>query len=381
VNDVGDAEVTLGTVAAADPSIERSQLRVLEPRGRVRSVLAAHPTCAYVLRRFVLYLVTLWAAISATFFFFRLIPGDPIRVFLQNLQQNHLYGQTAGEEVIKQYSSQFGLDGNVFEQYWRFMQRLVLHGDFGPSLLNYPKSAQGVIASSLPWTIGLLVIATALAWILGTVLGALAGWRRDGKVAAAITYVSLSLSHIPYYFVALIMIYLFSYKLGVFPSSYAYGVDVAPGFTFGFARSVIEHGMLPALSIVIVVAAECLLGMRQQMITVLGDDYLMLAQAKGLHPYRILRRYAMPNCYLPQVTRLVISLGVVFGGNVLVEQVFTYPGVGHLLVQASQQLDLNVMMGVTDLGVFTVLTATFVMDLVLPLLDPRIAYSRRSVAG
>jgi peptide/nickel transport system permease protein len=348
---------------------------IVERRG-VRGWLAAHPLAAYVIRRLVLYVVTLWAAITATFFFFRLIPGDPVQAFIQNLKQNHVYNVGAGQAVIDHYQQEFGLNGSLLEQYGRYMYQLVIVHDMGPSLLNYPVPAQVVIGNSLPWTIALLTVATVIAWVLGVALGAIAGWWRDSPLSGAITYVSVAVSHIPYYFVGLVLVFYLAYRAELLPAQYAYDATVAPGITPAFLLSVLQHALLPALSIVIVVALGNILGMRQQMVTVLGEDYLTFAQAKGLRPLHILRRYAMPNCYLPQITGLLISFGAVFGGNVLVEQLFLYPGVGHLFVEASQQLDLNVMMGISDLGIFTVLTAVLIVDLILPLLDPRIKYAR-----
>lgn len=319
---------------------------------------------------------TLWAAITAAFFFFHLIPGDPIGTFLQNLQQNHVYNTQTSQQVVEHYRHVFGLDGNVFEQYGRYLYQLVVAHDLGPSLLNYPTPAQDVIAAALPWTIGLLLIATVVAWVLGTLVGALAGWRRDNALSKAATYGSLALSHIPFYFVGVLLVFVLAFRMGVFPSGYAYDATVHPGLDAGFLVSVLYHGFLPAVSIVVVGAAANFIGMRQQLISVLGEDYLALAEAKGLTPWRVLRRYAMPNCYLPQITGLLISFGFIFNGNVLIENLFNYPGLGYLLVQAIKQMDYNVVLGITDLSIFVVLTAVFLIDLLLPVLDPRIKYSR-----
>jgi peptide/nickel transport system permease protein len=320
--------------------------------------------------------LTLWVAITATFFFFRLIPGDPIGSFIQNLQQNHVYNAQASEQVIEHYRHVFGLDGNIFQQYGRFLYQLIVARDLGPSLLNYPTPAQDVIARALPWTIGLLLLSTIIAWLLGTFLGALAGWRRENPLSKTATYGALAMSHIPFYFVGLLLVFLLAFRTGLFPSGYAYGADLRPGLNAGFLGSVLFHGLLPAVSIVVVGAAGNFIGMRQQLISVLGEDYLVLAEAKGLTPWRVLRRYAMPNCYLPQITGLLISFGFIFNGNVLIENLFNYPGLGYLLVQAIKQMDYNVVLGITDLSIFVVLSAVFLIDMLLPVLDPRITYAR-----
>lgn len=345
-------------------------------RGGVRGWLAAHPTIAYVIRRFAVYVLTLWAAITATFFFFRLIPGNPIDAYIQNLQQNYVYNERASAEVVEHYKEVFGLEGNLLEQYGRYLYQLVVAQDLGPSLISYPDPAQVVIARALPWTIGLLVLSTLIAWVLGVALGAYVGWRRDKKTSEFITYVGVATANIPFYFIGLIMLFVLAYRYGWFPAGYAYDSELDVGLSWDFVASVIYHGTLPAASIVLVGILANMLGMRQQMITVLGEDYLTFAQAKGLRPWRVLRRYAMPNCYLPQITGLLISFGFIFNGNILLEQLFNYPGIGRLLISAINQLDFNTVLGITNLSIFVVVTAVFVVDLILPILDPRIKYSR-----
>ncbi len=254
------------------------------PRKGLRSWLSRHPLAAYALRRFGLYLVELWGALTVAFFFFRLIPGDPIRTLLQTLQQNYIYNQQASAEVIARYQHEFGLDGNIFVQYLKYMEKLILHGDLGPSLINYPTPAQNVILQSLPWTIGLLGISAVLAWILGIIVGAVAGWRRGKAGSAIITNLSIALSHVPFFFVALILVYIFAYSLGVLPARSAYDASLSPGFSLDFIGSVLKYGLLPGLSIVVIGAFGWILSTRMLMVPVLGEDYLTYAEAKGLKP-------------------------------------------------------------------------------------------------
>jgi peptide/nickel transport system permease protein len=338
--------------------------------------LAAHPTIAYIVRRILVYIFTLWAAITATFFFFRLIPGDPISAYIQSLRSNYAENASTSSAVINHYKAIFGLDGSLLSQYSHFMRQLIGHGNWGPSLISYPRPAQSIVASALPWTIGLLLTATAIGWILGTLFGALAGWRRGGRLSEAATWLSVAFGQVPFYLIGIVLVFLLSFTWHIFPATHPYSVNVNPGFSFSFIASVIHYGILPAGSIVLVATLGNLLSMRQQMITVVGEDYLSFAQAKGLRPRRMLTRYAMPNCYLPQVTNLTISLGFIFGGNVIVEELFQYPGVGYILVKAIGVFDLNTVMCVTDISIFAVLTAVLLLDLIMPLLDPRIKYSR-----
>jgi peptide/nickel transport system permease protein len=344
--------------------------------GPVRTFLGRHPLANYAIRRFGLYLVELWGAVTVAFFFFRMIPGDPIQTFIQTLAQNYVYNQAASAEVIAKYRHEFGLDGNIFTQYARYMYQIIVQQDLGPSLINYPTPAQDVIFRALPWTMGLLGIAAVLAWVIGLLAGALAGWRR-GKVGAdLITNMSIAFSHVPYYFLALILTFVFAYQLNWLPARSAYDSRLTPGASLDFIVSLLRYGLLPALSIVVIGVFAWLLSTRMLMVPVLGEDYLTYAQAKGLRPRRILTRYALRNCYLPQVTAFGISLGFIFNGNVLVEQLFNYPGLGATLVQAIGILDFNTVMGITNLAIFAVLTANLILDLLLPLLDPRVKYWR-----
>lgn len=341
-----------------------------------RRFVAAHPLLGYGIRRFGLYLVELWGALTISFFFFRMIPGDPVQTFLQTMQQNYVNNQQAGQEVLDKYRAEFGLDGNIFVQYLRFLQKLIFEQDLGPSLINYPTPATEVVAQSLPWTMGLLGISAIMAWVLGLLAGAVAGWRR-GKVGAEVaTTASIALGHVPFYFLALIFVYVFAYTLDIMPARSAYDSALSPGLTPEFVASVIQHALLPAASIVIIGVFNWLLSTRMLMVPILGEDYLHYAEAKGLSPGRILTRYALRNCYLPQVTGFGISLGFIFNGNLLVEQLFNYPGLGTTLVNAINQLDFNTVLAVTAVSIFCVLTANLILDLIMPLLDPRVKYWR-----
>jgi peptide/nickel transport system permease protein len=344
--------------------------------GGVRVWLGRHPLAGYALRRFGLYLVELWGALTVAFFFFRLIPGDPIQTLIQTLAQNYVYNAAASAEVIAHYKKEFGLDGNLLHQYFSYLYKFVIEQDFGPSLVNYPTPAQDVIFRALPWTIGLLGLSAVLAWIFGLLAGALAGWRRGRIGADLMTNLSIALSHVPFYFLALILTFVFAYQLGWLPARGAYDARMDPGLNLDFIGSVLKFGLLPAVSIVVIGIFGWLLSTRMLMVPVLGEDYLIYAQAKGLRPRKVLTAYALRNCYLPQVTAFGISLGFIFNGNVLVEQLFNYPGVGQTLVLAIRILDFNTVMGVTALAIFGVLTANLILDLLLPSLDPRVKYWR-----
>lgn len=352
------------------------QVKQVRRAGGLKRWLARHPLGQYAIRRFGLYLIELWGAVTITFFFFRLIPGDPVRAFILTLEQNYVYNQQASAEVSAHYKTEFGLDGSLIEQYFRYMYKLFIDHDLGPSLINYPDPAQDVIWRALPWTIGLLGIASILGWVLGLMVGAYAGWRRGKFGSDLLTNISIALGHVPYFFLALVLVFVFAYQLNVMPVRGAYDSRLEIGFDAEFIGSLLRYGTLPALSIVIIAVFNWMLSTRMLMVPVLGEDYLVYAQAKGLRPMRIMSKYAMRNVYLPQVIGFGISLGFIFNGNVLVEQLFTYPGLGTKLVEAIRQLDFNTILGITNLAIFGVLTANLILDMILPLLDPRVKYWR-----
>ena len=340
--------------------------------GRRQPLRARRPWLSYAARSIGLYLASMWGALTVAFFFFRMMPGDPVSTLLQSMQQQ--YGTTVqtSAAVITRYRTEFGLDGNVLQQYFRYLRNLLIRHDLGPSLLAYPTPAQDVIAAALPWTIGLMGITAVLAWVIGVGAGSIAGWRR-GKVGAEIsTNAAIAFSQIPFYFVALLLVYVCSYLLDLLPNRSAYDAQLTPAWTPRFIGSVVQHGILPATSITLIAALGWLLSTRMLIVPLLGEDFLTYAEAKGIKPSAILRKYALRNCYLPQVTAFGLGLGFIFNGNVLVEQLFSYPGLGSTLVNAIKIQDLNTIMGITDIAIFAVLTANLVLDLILPLLDPRI---------
>jgi peptide/nickel transport system permease protein len=333
-----------------------------------------HAYLAYLARRLGLYVVSLWGAFTVTFIFFHMIPGNPIQSFLESLQQQEVYGVSAGQEVVEHYKKLFGLEGNLFDQYMAYLYRVFVAHDLGPALINFPTDVTLIVARALPWTIGLLGLATVLAWTIGVTLGTLAGHLRDGTAAQVLTNVAIALSHIPAYFVALVLLFIFAYRMAVLPSSAAYQASLVPELSVPFILSLIRHGTLPALSIVIVLACNELIVTRMLIVSTLGEDYLTLADAKGLRPTHILANYALRNCYLPLVTAFGINLGRIISGNVLVERIFNYPGIGNLLVQAIAILDFNTIQGIIAMLIFAVLTANLLIDLLLPVLDARVKY-------
>jgi peptide/nickel transport system permease protein len=275
-------------------------------------------------------------------------------------------------DVVEKWKAKLGLEGDIFTQYSRYIQNVFLRLDFGPSFLAFPTPVQDLILTRLPWTIALLGLATLISWTIGTLAGTLLGWKRGTKVDSVLFTVALCMSQVPYYIAATLLVLLLAYIFPVFPSRYAFSPGVQIKFSLEFISSVLYHSFLPALSMVLTSAFGWLISARFLTITILGEDYLLFAQAKGLKATRVLNRYILRNTLLPQATGLAMSLGFIVNGAYLVEWIFSYPGIGGLLQYAILLVDYNTIQGIILMSIFTVLTANLIMDLVYPLIDPRI---------
>ena len=326
----------------------------------------------YVLKRLGTYVLTLFAAFTVVFLIAHLAPGDPIRALLTQMS---LRGQQipGGDELVKAYKEMFGLDGSLFDQYIRYVTQL-LRGNLGVSIAFFPTPVWDLIRRALPWTVGLLLITVIVSWVLGNFFGAIVGWGKDTKAKTVLSSLCLVLSRIPYPILALVLILLFTYYLPIFPTSGAMSMGTVPNFSLSFIFQVIRHGMLPALSIIIVSLGGWLIGMRSLLINIKGEDYLLFAKAKGLRDNTILMRYAVRNALLPQMTGLAMTLGRVVSGAIVTEAIFAYPGIGNLYMTALGLNDYNLIQGMTVIIIFAVLTANLLIDMLYPLIDPRIRY-------
>jgi len=319
----------------------------------------------FFLRRTAFYAFTAWAAITINFFLPRMMKGDPVSAYLQKNQGR------ISPEAIDSLRTLFGLDSNksLLEQYIDYWQ-LLFSGDLGRSFSKGLAPVTDVIGSAIPWTVGLVGIATVISFVVGTSIGAFIGWRR-GSRADGIVPVATFFSTVPYFWMGLIAIAIFSTTLGWFPASHAYDKGTQPSFTLEFAGQVIQHGFLPALTLVIGSLGGWILGMRNMMITVLDEDYVTVAQAKGLKPSRVLVNYAARNASLPQLSSFAMSLGFIVGGTLVMELVFSYPGAGKLLLDATTAKDYPLMQGLFLVITLTVLVANILADVAYAILDPR----------
>nr|WP_231980371.1 ABC transporter permease [Tessaracoccus coleopterorum] len=307
---------------------------------------------------------TLWAAITINFILPRMMKGDAVDQYLAR-------NRNVSPEAADALRALLGLDTDktLVQQYLDYWSHL-LRGDLGVSLLHGMRPVTEVIAGALPWTIGLVGFATIVSFTIGTVGGAIIGWRRGSRLDVMIP-ITTFLSTIPYFWLGLLAIAVFSVNLKWFPIGKAFGVGMKPEWSLEFISQVIHHGTLPALTIVIASLGGWMLGMRNMMLTVLDEDYITVAQAKGMPERKVLWRYAARNAVLPQIQSFALSLGFIVGGTIVMEMVFSYPGIGKLLLDATNAKDYALMQGVFLVITISVLLANVLADIAYAFLDPR----------
>jgi peptide/nickel transport system permease protein len=319
----------------------------------------------YALRRLGFYLIAAFASITLNFLIPRLMPGDPASAMFARFQ-----GQMQPEAMAALRAS-FGLDaGSLSQQYAAYLKH-VFTGDLGRSISYYPAPVTQVIGTGLAWTLVLTGVAVIISFALGTLLGALSAWRRNGWLDSTLPPVLAFIGAFPYFWLAMLALYLFGFVLGWFPLRHAYSFDIEPGWSLTFVADAAHHAVLPAATIVIATLGGWMLGMRNNMIGVLGADYITMARAKGLAPRKVLLRYAARNALLPSITSFGMALGFVLGGSLLSEIIFSYPGLGYLLVQAVRGQDFPLMQGLFLIITLSVLAANWLVDLAIAWLDPR----------
>jgi peptide/nickel transport system permease protein len=332
-------------------------------------------TRAYVIRRLGMYVLTVWLGSTIIFIIPRMVPGDPVAAMIGRMSQAS--GRVSNSaEIINSWRARFGLDAPMPLQYVNFLKNSVTF-DLGYSLSQFPTTVSGMVGQALPWTIGLLTMATVISFILGNLIGALLAWGPTPKWLRRLLPVSLTFTSIPFFMLAILLIYVFGFTLKWLPTSGGYGRDLSTSLNWPFVLSIAQHAVLPAFAIVIASMGYWALGMRGMMITNAGEDYIILARAKGLSASRLFLRYAVRNAVLPQVTALALTLGSIVGGAVLVEYLFAYPGMGYLLYQGIVTNDYTLIQGIVFILILTTATTVLIIDLLYPLIDPRITYQQR----
>ncbi|TGQ38378.1 MULTISPECIES: ABC transporter permease [unclassified Mesorhizobium] len=324
----------------------------------------------YFVSRLAQFVLVVFIGINVAYLITHLTPIDPVE---QAISSVTMFGQSSPEmvEVMRKALRElYGLEGSAPQQYVTFWKRLAT-GDFGPSLSAFPTPVSTLIWQALPWTVGLLVCSTLIAWMVGNFLGGLAGYYRRNILLKALGIVAMSLQPIPYYIVAFILLIVFGFLWPVLPISGGAEMNIDRQ-GFAFAASIIQHSILPALSLVLVGMGAWFIGMRSLVSNIVTEDYVTYAELGGVDRRRILFSYVMRNALSPQVTGLALSLGAIFNGAIITEVVFGYPGLGTLLVRAVNAGDYSLVLGITSVSIIAVAAAILVIDIIYPLLDPRV---------
>ena len=326
----------------------------------------------FIVARLVTYVVVLAVGMTILFFVPRLAPTNPVDAMLAKIDSQAGYMDAAQVDALRQsLADTFGLTGSLWQQYGAFLRRIFVEGDFGPSLSMYPTPVTELIGRALPWTFGLLFSATVIAWVLGNLVGLLAGWKPESNKARVMEGIAICLYPIPYYIVALILSVLFSYVFAIFPLTTT--IHGAP-WSWDLVRSIVWNSFLPAMSIVITIFGWWVISVKAQTTALREEEFIRYARLKGLSDSRLLTRYVLPNAILPQITFLALQIGLMFNGSLITEIIFDYPGLGLLIYTAVLQGDYNLLMGTISLSIIAVATATMLIDFLYPLIDPRIRH-------
>ena len=323
----------------------------------------------YVLRKVVLFIITLWAAISLNFLLPRLMPGSPVDAALGKLASAGVPITNAERRAVE---IQLGVPhASLATQYFEYLRNIATLR-FGTSYSFPSQTVAQTIGNGLPWTLVLVGTTTIVAFIVGTLLGVYAGWHRGRLADSSITVGATFFGAFPPFWLGLLLLYLLAFKYGWFPIKGGYSPGVSPNLSFSFLSDALRHSVLPALTLVITTMSGWVFGMRNNMINTLGEDFVTFAEANGLRNRTVALLYAARNALLPNVTAFGLSLGSVVGGAVLVEGVFSYPGVGGLLFIAVTNHDFPLMQALLLVITLSMLVAIFIVDLLYVRLDPRV---------
>jgi peptide/nickel transport system permease protein len=319
---------------------------------------------SFLVRRLAFYVIAVWAAVTVNFAIPRVMPGNAVDSMLAKFPQ-------LTPQALKALQAEFGAGhhGSLLSQYFQYWDN-VLHFNLGVSSSQYPSKVATIIGQTLPWTLALVGVATIISFALGTLLGIFAAWRRGGWLDRALPAFTL-LQATPYFFLALIVIYLFALKLHWFPFGQGYTLGLTPGWNWGFISSAISHSILPAVTIIVTSIGGWMLQMRNVMLTTISEDYILVAQAKGLPTRRVVFSYGARNAILPNIAGFALSLGFVVAGALVMEIVFSYPGIGLTLYNAVTSNDYPLLQGIFLVISLAVLTASLIADVIYAIADPR----------
>jgi peptide/nickel transport system permease protein len=331
-------------------------------------------TLRFVIQRLLFLIMVIWTASTITFFIPRISNKNPIRERLSQLAQTGGFSPGDMEKIVASMSSKFGLDKPLLEQYTDYMSGII-RLDLGVSLNKYPKTVWELIMEALPWTIGLLITAAILSFVIGNLLGAVAAWPRAPRWLRNFATPFVILQGMPPVLLGILLLFFVAFRLKFLPLGGAYSIGIQPSRTLAFALDMLRHQILPALALIFGSVGGWVLSMRGMGITIQGEDYVNFAEHKGLNGITIFRDYYMRNALLPQVTGFALALGSLITSGLIVEGIFALPGVGSVLNDAIRSNDFLVIYGIVLFIVIAVAVLMVIVELLYPLLDPRIRHT------
>lgn len=327
-----------------------------------------------IFQRLIFLLLVIWSAATITFFIPRISSRNPIRERFGVLARSGGFSPQDLEEIVQSYNRKFGLDKPLLQQYWDYISSLA-RGDLGVSLFKFPKTVAELIMEALPWTIGLLLTTTVLSFIIGNLLGAVAAWPRSPGWLRSIATPFVLLMGVPPVLLGVFLLFFVAFRMKVFPLGGAYSIGTVPNHSLNFYLDVLRHMILPALALIFGQVGGWVLSMRGMGITIQGEDYVNFAEHKGLGSYTIFRDYYLRNALLPQVTGFALALGSVITSGIIVEQLFALPGIGTALMDAIKFNDFLAIYGIVLFITIAVAALMVLVELLYPLIDPRIRQS------
>lgn len=329
----------------------------------------------YLIPRLIQYFLVIFLGITAVFFIPRLTPNDPVQKTIDAMRSRGTYMEPQTlDDMVSALTEMYGIGGSWEEQYIAFWKRL-FHGDFGVSFFQFPTRVNDLIKIALPWTLGLLLVSTAINWTIGNIVGALAGYFARRRWSRLLDAVAMVVRPLPYYIFAFTLLLLLTYAVELFPVAGGASMGRRLAWNWSTIKDILWHSFLPALSLVILGAAVNFQTMKLLVQNINSENYVQYAKLGGVTESRIVSRYIIRNALLPQITGLALSLGQIFSGALITEIVFTYPGLGTLLFHAIVNGDYNLIMGITIFSIVGITTAILIVDLLYPLFDPRVRYT------
>lgn len=329
----------------------------------------------YLIPRLIQYFLVIWVGITLVFFIPRITPNDPVMRMIGEMRgRGSTLEPGAMDGIISDLTEMYGLEGSWVDQYGAFWGRLV-RGDFGVSFFQFPAPVSQLIGNAMPWTLGLLLVTTAISWIFGNLIGGLAGYYTRRRWSTITDAIAMVVRPMPYYIFAFGLLLLFAYVVRWFPITGGASLGAVPTLSWDYIKDVVWHSFLPAISLVLLGGAVVFQTMKLLVQNVNAESFVQYAKWGGVTEDRIVGKYIIRNAMLPQITGLALSLGQIFSGALITEIVFGYPGLGMLLYRAIINGDYNLIMGITILSIFGITTAILVVDLTYPLFDPRVRYT------